>query len=136
MILSTNENGGHVDTSGQGAGRRRRRNHSEQFKAEAVAACLVPGVSIAAVAMARSINANLLRRWVVEAERSQGVPLKPAAPAEIPQTEKFIALPFPAKPADDSPIRIEVRRGALTVSVQWPRAALHESAVWLRDVLK
>ncbi len=96
MILSLTKNGGHVDTSGQGAGRRRRRNHSEQFKAEAVAACLVPGVSIAAVAMARSINANLLRRWVVEAERSQGVPLKPAAPAEIPQTEKVQSpCPFP-----------------------------------------
>jgi transposase len=125
-----------VDTTGQGSGRRRRRNHSEQFKAEAVSACLVPGVSIAAVAMARSINANLLRRWVVEAECGQGAPLKPAAPAEITQTDKFIALPLPATPAVDTPVRIEVRRGALTVSVQWPRSALHECAVWLRDVLK
>jgi transposase len=125
-----------VDTTGQGSGRRRRRNHSEQFKAEAVAACLVPGVSIAAVAMARSINANLLGRWVVEAEYGQGARLKPAAPAGTPQTDKFIALPLPTTPPDDTPIRIEVRRGALTVSVQWPRAALHECAVWLRDVLK
>lgn len=125
-----------MNTTGQGTGRRRRRNHSEQFKAEAVAACLVPGVSIAAVAMARSINANLLRRWVVEAERVQGAPLKPAAPIGTPQTDKFIAVPLPPTPADDTPIRIEVRRGALTVSVQWPRSSLHECAIWLRDVLK
>jgi hypothetical protein len=50
MILSTKEIGGHVDTKGQGTGRRRRRNHSEQFKAEAVAACRQPGASIAATA--------------------------------------------------------------------------------------
>ena len=50
--------------------RRRRRRHSAEFKAEAVAACCQPGVSIAAVALSRSVNANLLRRWVVEAERA------------------------------------------------------------------
>jgi hypothetical protein len=47
------------------AGRRRRRRHSELFKAEAVGACQQEGVSIAAVALARGVNANLLRRWVV-----------------------------------------------------------------------
>ena len=35
-----------------------------------MAACQQPGVSIAAVALARGLNANLLRRWVVEAERT------------------------------------------------------------------
>jgi len=43
--------------------RRRRRVHSTAFKAEAVAACRQPGMSIAAAAMARAINANLLRRY-------------------------------------------------------------------------
>ena len=56
--------------------RRRRRRHSAEFKAEAVAACRQPGVSIAAVAMSRSVNANLLRRWVVEAERAVMTPVK------------------------------------------------------------
>ena len=50
-------------------GRRRRRHHSVFFKAEAVGACQQPGVSIASVALARGLNANLLRRWVQEAER-------------------------------------------------------------------
>jgi transposase len=124
-----------VDTKGQGSGRRRRRNHSEQFKAEAVAACLQPGASIAAAAMARSINANLLRRWVLEAERAHSGPAMPIAPAAT-QSERFVALPLPAAPADETPIRIEVRRGAMTVSVQWPRSAMHECAIWLRDLLK
>ena len=42
--------------------RRRRRRHSAEFIAEAVAACRQPGVSIAAMAMSRSVNANLLRK--------------------------------------------------------------------------
>ena len=125
-----------MDTKAEGSGRRRRRNHSEQFKAEAVAACLQPGASIAAAAMARSINANLLRRWVVEAERAAPGPVKPVAPAATAQSERFVALPLPAAPVDDTPIRIEVRRGAMTVSVQWPRSAMHECAVWLRDLIK
>jgi transposase-like protein len=62
-----------VHTIERGSGRRRRRAHSAAFKAEAVAACRQPGMSIAAAAMARAINANLLRRWVVEAERAEGV---------------------------------------------------------------
>jgi transposase len=137
MILSTKEIGGHVDTTSQGSGRRRRRNHSEQFKAEAVAACCRPGVSIAAAAMSRSINANLLRRWVVEAERSGSAPVAPmTTPAPTAQSERFVALPLPAAPADDTPVGIEVRRGAMSVSVQWPRSAMHECAIWLRDLLK
>jgi transposase len=86
--------------------------------------------------MSRSINANLLRRWVVEAEQAQSGPAMPVAPATPTQSERFVALPLPTSPADDTPIRIEVRRGAMTVSVQWPRPAMHECAIWLRDLLK
>lgn len=115
--------------------RRRRRRHSEQFKAEAVAAARQPGVSIAATAMARSINANLLRRWIVAAERTEAEsPVAKSLPA--PPAESFVALPLPRDSSDNTPIRVEVRRGALTVSVQWPRSALHECAMWLKEVLR
>lgn len=46
-------------------GRQRRRKHGAEFKAKVVSACRKPGVSIAAVALANRLNANLLRRWVV-----------------------------------------------------------------------
>jgi transposase len=42
---------------------RRRRAHSEEFKRELVELCLEPGVSVAAIAMAHGINANLLFGW-------------------------------------------------------------------------
>jgi len=119
----------------QVVGRRRRRVHSSEFKAEAVAACRRPGVSIAAAALERSINANLLRRWVVEAERAEGGRSSAVQALSAPG-EAFIALPLQPAPADNTPIRVEVRRGALTVSVQWPRSAMHECGVWLREVLK
>ena len=60
-----------------------------------------------------------------------------AAPrALLPPGEAFVAVPISAKSVDDMPIRIEVRRGAMTVSVQWPSSAMHECAIWLREVLK
>jgi transposase-like protein len=76
--VSTYEVGGHVNTSEQAISmvRRRRRRHSAAFKADAVAACLQPGVSIAAVALSRGLNANLLRRWLVEAVRTGALPVR------------------------------------------------------------
>ena len=73
-----------MDTSDHAVsiGRRRRRRHSAAFRAEAVAACQHPGVSIAAVALARGLNANLLRRWVLQAERGTLlVPTRSTAPS-------------------------------------------------------
>ena len=40
-----------------------RRQHDRAFKADLVAQCLVPGASVAAVALAGGINANLLFKW-------------------------------------------------------------------------
>ena len=123
----------------QEAGRRRRRSYSAEFKAEAVAACRKPGASTAAAALERSINANVLRRWVVEAEgaeRLSGKPRALPAPAGSAAKESFVALPMPPKAIDTTPITVEVRRGTMTVSVQWPSSAVHECAMWLREVLK
>lgn len=131
-----------MDTSGQAVsiGRRRRRRHSAAFKVEAVAACRQPGVSIASVALARSLNANLLRRWVVEAERS-GTKLTEVRPAAersaAPEINGgFLPLPLAGKSASESSIRIEVRRGASTISVQWPVSAARECALLLRELVR
>ena len=80
--MSTSTLGGHVNTipDQQAGSGRRRRMHSDDFKADAVAACAQPGMSMAAVAMAHGINVNLLRRWVHEAQlkpRSEVVPRRP-----------------------------------------------------------
>jgi len=123
----------------QEAGRRRRRRNSAQFKAEAVAACRKPGASTAAAALERSINANVLSRWVVEAERAERllVTARSLPPPPGPSVKgSFVALPMLPKAVDTTPITVEVRRGTMTVSVQWPSSAVHECAMWLREVLK
>ena len=57
--------------------RRRRREHSPNLKRELVARSLVPGASVAAIALEAGINANLLFTW----RRAHLKAMKVAAPA-------------------------------------------------------
>jgi len=114
---------------------RRRRRYSAEFKTKLVEECRRPGVSMAAVALANGLNANLLRRWVVEHE---GLSVSATQPAVTPQREEFIALPMVAKPQPSAgaDVRIELRRGATTVTITWPAQAAGECAAWLREWLR
>ena len=47
-----------------------RRTYTAEFKRAVVKECSAPGVSLASVAMAHRINANLVRRWVVAGRRA------------------------------------------------------------------
>ena len=120
---------------------RRRRKHSDEFKAQVVAACNQPGVSIAAVSMAHGVNANLARRWIIDCRdptpESTGLQLatpdattpKPSAPAP------FVPVTMPSNAAL-SEIRIELRRGSTAISVTWPIGAASECASWMRELLR
>ena len=114
-------------------GRRRRRIHSADFKAQVVAACSVPGVSNAAVAMAHGINANLARRWVLQAERGNGALVK-AANVSVPSA--FVPVQLPAAQPAPADIRLELRRGPIAISVSWPCAAASACAAWMRELLR
>lgn len=50
-----------------------RRKHSREFKEMVMRAAMQPHLSIAAVALHYSLNANLLRRWVTPARRARWV---------------------------------------------------------------
>jgi transposase len=117
-------------------GRRRRREHSAEFKAQVVAACNSPGVSIAAVAMAHGVNANLARRWVNEAERRRSDTSAVVA-TRGDESTTFVPLQLPPPvQAAAADIRIELRRGATTISVSWPCAAAAECVAWMRELLR
>ena len=118
-------------------GRRRRRTHSAHFKAEAVGACQQPGISVAAVALARGLNAAMLHRWVKQAERSGNpIAIRTTMPnMAIESQDDFVPLPLPSNPVPDA-IRIEVRRRGGTVSVEWPASVAHECALLLRELMK
>lgn len=119
------------------AGRQRRR-HSQEFKAQVVAASRQPGVSMAAVAMANGINANLLRRWVCQNAALAQEALTVGASTHAGH-EAFVPLALPAPVADAAAppeIRIELQRGATSVKVNWPASAAGECAAWLRELLR
>ena len=122
---------------------RRRGRYSDSFKADIVAACKAPGVSTAAVALANSLNANLVRRWVAESDlahkaavqlaRGQSsVPASPALTTSAP-APGFIPVPL-AIPSTD--IRIELRRGDHLVTLYWPMAAAAQCLSTLQDWLQ
>jgi transposase len=93
---------------------------------------------MAAAALERSMNANVLRRWVVEAERAAAGVTPPVRvlPGAASAKDGFVAIPMPLKASEERLVQVELRRGSLTVSVQWPASAMRECALWLNDVLK
>ena len=118
-------------------GRRRRRRHSAEFKSAVIQECMTPGVSIAAVTLAHSLNANMLRKWLIDAEQaSRPTPAVVAAPEEVRlPPPSFIPLAFKAPPVAGD-IRIELHRAGTTINVVWPAAAAAECAAWLSDWLR
>ena len=84
-----------------------RRQHERSFKAELVKQCLVPGASVAAIALAGGVNTNLLFKWRrnhLRANRPAGaaatstvlVPVHVAASADSDDgLQKFSAPPTP-----------------------------------------
>jgi transposase len=127
-----------VDSNEQvvGMGRRRRRRHSAIFKAEVIGACQQPGVSLAAVALSHGLNANLLRRWVLQAERSgEPIAIRTSRPrVAVDDVPEFMPVTLSREP--QSGIRIEVQHGSKKVTVHWPASAAHECARLLRALLK
>lgn len=118
-------------------GRRRRRRHSAMCKAEAVGACQQPGVSIAAVALARRLNANLLRTCVRQAERSKTpIAIQATGPSvAIENCESFVPVPLSSSPTEGV-IRIEVRRRGRRMSIEWPTDAARECALLIRELIR
>ena len=128
--------------------RRTRRRHAPEFRDRVVQACRQPGVSIAAVALANGLNANMVRKWVIEAEaRAETAPVSkadmPAAASDGPASSvplHFLPLAMPAPasaaPASADEIRIELQRGATAIKVSWPTAAAADCAAWLRELLR
>ncbi len=114
-----------------------RRHHPEEFKLAVIEACCEPGVSVAGIAMANSVNANQVRRWMRERgikppTRRVATPVLDTASVIAPA---FVQLPTPpAAIAGD--IRIEVRRGNTAIKVEWPVQASGDCAAWLRDWLR
>ena len=116
--------------------RTRRRRYSAEFKAQAVNACMRPGISIAAVALHHRLNANLLRRWVSDQEELAAAAQAPQALTVSPVEFVPLQLPTAASASAVQDIVIELRRGAALVTVRWPGSAAADCATWLQGWLR
>jgi transposase len=104
-----------------------RRRYGAELKQQILAECAEPGASVAGIALSHGINANVVHKWRREAGG--------ALPAL--QTPAFVPVALPPAPCAPAPdIRIELRRGATSVSVTWPLEAADQCAVWMRELLK
>lgn len=124
-----------------------RRKHSAELKARVLSECREPGASIAAVAVAHGLNANLVRKWLVG--RGLGRPNRESAESESPALVMRTAVsggpsagrapqgPFVAlQRPDASPqaIEIELSRGERRLKVNWPAMQAESCAAWLREL--
>ena len=118
-----------------------KRRWSGEFKNQVLLQCNQPGTSIAGVALANGLNANMVRKWRTKAlaQSCTTATLTSNAPTARQQPEFVaMALPAPCAPtaALDKAIHLELRRGALTMNIDWPVAAAPDCGVWLREVLR
>jgi transposase len=137
-----------------------------------LAACDEPGASVAAVAQAHGLNANLVHKWrrgqgarrmsstagMTSAEDAESsLPLQPLAAAPAAPSvaagaavaaqrpagtralsdaaSAFVPLQLEMPRAAPAGIRLELRRGAATVIVDWPAQEAAACGRWLREWL-
>ena len=112
-----------------------RSRHSEELKAKVVVECMRPGASVAAISLARGLNANLVRQWLRTAKAARNDVTVNEGAGEQGFVELQLPKPVPMMPVPQD-IRIEVRRGATTITVAWPTSAAADFAAWMRELLR
>jgi len=131
------------------------RTYTPQFKAELVAQCQLPGASIAALATGHGMNANVLHRWLKEhALQGRHQLVKPTVNPACTATGARGALsPPPGNPPGFIPVKlgavvhepkpselkVELRKGALSMSITWPLSCTGATAdfvQWSRALLQ
>jgi len=112
-----------------------RRRHGDELKATVLAECEEPGASVAAVAQSHGLNANLVHKWRRNRRPQPGTNTNAVA-EKVAGAFVALQLPAPSTQPTAPDIRIELRRGATTVTIAWPGQAAGECAAWLRDWLR
>ena len=117
---------------------RGRRTYSPEFKAQLVAACRIPGMSVASVARNHGINHNILHRWLRELSDTGQPRIHTAVvvtPPGFVDPPMSAALAVPSPPTDGF-VHLELQRGDLSLRPPWPASSAAECAVWLRELLR
>ncbi len=118
-----------------------RRRHSAELKNQVLAACAEPGASVAAVAQAHGLNANLVHKWrrgrnARPSPSTRDVAAAPATASTLPEVATaFVPVRLETPRAAPADIRLELRRGRTTVIVTWPAQEAAACGSWLREWL-
>jgi transposase len=83
-----------------------RRTFSREYKLEIIEECSTPGVSVAAVALAHRINANQVRKWIVQHRAGRLGPsttVSTLLPVNVENTGRPTLLASPESGVDRSP---------------------------------
>ncbi len=117
-----------------------RRRYGRQFKAMVLAQCDEPGMSVAQVAMSHGINDNVVHRWrqLARQQATADRAKRSLESAPLPQSLGFVPVALPAPHAAEAPteVRLDIKRGTVTVGIAWPEKALDDLAGFVRELLK
>lgn len=112
------------------------RRHSDEFRSQVIEMARQAHTSVASVALANGLNANMLRRWVREAEladedRGDDTRQRDAvAFVQLPMTAPASAPTAPV--AAEASVVVEIQLSGATVRASLPLDS--RSAAWLREV--
>jgi transposase len=113
--------------------------HGAQLKAQVIAACHAPGASVAAVALAHGLNANLVRKWLIgRGLKLAGAPLR-FMPVELATRADAASATVAGASAPasgvEATIHIHACRGELQLDVRWPATRADVCATLPREWL-
>ena len=124
--------------SAVGPAKRIRRTHSTEFKARVVQACEARGASVAGVALAHGVNANLVRKWIINKQRS-AAPIAKAGLLPVHILARSANTVIAVKPGSErgrgEAIEIETAGAVVRVRASFDSAALRDVVLVLRDTL-
>ena len=102
-----------------------RRTYTADYKLAVVRRCQDPGASVAAIALAHRINANLVRRWIVRHQRMSSP--KPKLPATLlPVTIEATSASVPDGTNEPGDAPTKHREGRLpTIEIEVYGARIH-----------
>jgi len=104
--------------------------YDRQAKRELVEACLQPGVSVARLAYQHAVNANLLRKWIVQYQRERDHALTTVKP-EPAMAAAFVPVVQIKTPIHASPSQLHVRLPN-GIAIDLSNAASDELSLFLR----
>jgi transposase len=110
-----------------------RRRYSKEKKTQVIAECELHGASVAKVAMSHGINANVVHGWRKLARGGSG------SGAAVVKQQEFVPVGLAEAAVartGERAIEVELRRGAVTMRMNWPLSAAADFAAWTRELLR